>query len=443
MMKKQILLLTTLFCFVQMHAKVPYGGYYRDVASGVGHPIAEFVSWWAEFVSLAKETDVSRLNKIREEQERNLNASADDLQGKLGVVKRHAGAGTWQIGHADEYQEGLLAKIERVKKQISRIKPQEKISPKYFYTAAGLRSVADIVNPAHWGPKTGPAAAGLLTAANIMTAKARASQPIARHRALRWILQLLRLGTIITQGAEVYKGSIKSMTRAKILGVGSQLMLGLQDWLALRGTKHKKIRLASLLARVGGAATLLADRWDARSFTGPNGSTLDEERQLIENKLAGWDTQINGLNNMNQQDAHAMFIEVIREIDRQENLPSPWLKEGELQRHYERLVEMFEQLVPIAHPHPHRHPHRHPQRTVEGCVSRCRQFTMAASEEEQVSPCLICREEMNNGEECLEIQCSCKGAYHRDCLVEWFKRKTTCPTCRHYISDDQVLEEQV
>jgi len=61
--------------------------------------------------------------------------------------------------------------------------------------------------------------------------------------------------------------------------------------------------------------------------------------------------------------------------------------------------------------------------------------------------CPICLEKID--EKCsIKIPCECNTPYHIDCIVEWFKHGTSCPTCRTEIieidsaeSNDEENEE--
>jgi hypothetical protein len=45
------------------------------------------------------------------------------------------------------------------------------------------------------------------------------------------------------------------------------------------------------------------------------------------------------------------------------------------------------------------------------------------------SQCEICYENIEN--EGMELQCNCNDKiYHKNCILEWFKKKATCPFCR-------------
>jgi hypothetical protein len=45
------------------------------------------------------------------------------------------------------------------------------------------------------------------------------------------------------------------------------------------------------------------------------------------------------------------------------------------------------------------------------------------------SQCEICYETIKN--EGMELKCNCNDkVYHKDCILEWFKKKPNCPFCR-------------
>jgi hypothetical protein len=43
--------------------------------------------------------------------------------------------------------------------------------------------------------------------------------------------------------------------------------------------------------------------------------------------------------------------------------------------------------------------------------------------------CVICYEKFRNGESAKQL--ACNHLYHSHCLLQWFSRKISCPTCRH------------
>jgi len=43
--------------------------------------------------------------------------------------------------------------------------------------------------------------------------------------------------------------------------------------------------------------------------------------------------------------------------------------------------------------------------------------------------CVICHENFTNGESAKQL--ACNHLYHSHCLLQWFSRKFSCPTCRH------------
>jgi hypothetical protein len=48
---------------------------------------------------------------------------------------------------------------------------------------------------------------------------------------------------------------------------------------------------------------------------------------------------------------------------------------------------------------------------------------------EEAGVCAICREVLEHGENCSEVS-DCRHLFHRNCIDEWLKSKTTCPMCR-------------
>jgi len=52
------------------------------------------------------------------------------------------------------------------------------------------------------------------------------------------------------------------------------------------------------------------------------------------------------------------------------------------------------------------------------------------NEQEQAN-CVICFESLLPMEEVCELKCSCKKKYyHENCILDWFKKKNSCPFCR-------------
>jgi hypothetical protein len=49
--------------------------------------------------------------------------------------------------------------------------------------------------------------------------------------------------------------------------------------------------------------------------------------------------------------------------------------------------------------------------------------------------CLICFSQINN--ECYSLQC--KHEYHINCLSEWLKRASNCPTCRLHVEENRNI----
>lgn len=251
-MKKYIFSLTVFACCLQV--SVAPDAYYNSYDHVFMHAAGEIAAWCSELASLYVETAAQKTHASAQQRREEMEHTSQDLQKKLSVVTRRAMMGTWPLGHQEQYKTGILARIDDIKELISEQKKPKKMGPKSLYVTAALRSFSDLANPTYWGPHTGPAAAGAAVAANIMTAKARAAQPMGRHLVLRWMTHFLR--TIPLLIMFYYNGCYGSDNRLKGNSFGGifQLMTLLQDWLALRGTKHKKLRLASLLTRLGSAA---------------------------------------------------------------------------------------------------------------------------------------------------------------------------------------------
>ena len=53
------------------------------------------------------------------------------------------------------------------------------------------------------------------------------------------------------------------------------------------------------------------------------------------------------------------------------------------------------------------------------------EFTV--TKEFENNECIICLESMKEND--IVIVLGCGHKYHKDCLVEWFKRKKICPLC--------------
>ncbi len=53
--------------------------------------------------------------------------------------------------------------------------------------------------------------------------------------------------------------------------------------------------------------------------------------------------------------------------------------------------------------------------------------------------CLICRDNLNNGEEIMYLPCT--HVFHKKCIKEWFKKSSTCPYCRGISAADPDLEQ--
>ena len=47
--------------------------------------------------------------------------------------------------------------------------------------------------------------------------------------------------------------------------------------------------------------------------------------------------------------------------------------------------------------------------------------------------CSICFTDINNG--ITRINCECTGVYHSKCIMLWLLQNQTCPTCRKYIEN--------
>ncbi|XP_035665660.1 uncharacterized RING finger protein P32A8.03c-like [Branchiostoma floridae] len=68
----------------------------------------------------------------------------------------------------------------------------------------------------------------------------------------------------------------------------------------------------------------------------------------------------------------------------------------------------------------------------EGAVGEMRQscFTLELDSEEN---CVICQDGMKEGEKVIKFPCPAKHQYHKDCLLQWLQRGSSCPVCRHQV----------
>ncbi|XP_010423130.1 PREDICTED: E3 ubiquitin-protein ligase CIP8-like isoform X1 [Camelina sativa] len=62
------------------------------------------------------------------------------------------------------------------------------------------------------------------------------------------------------------------------------------------------------------------------------------------------------------------------------------------------------------------------------------------SNDDGVVVCAVCKDEMNIGNEAVQLPCNHK--YHSECIVPWLKVRNTCPVCRHELPTDDAEYEQ-
>jgi hypothetical protein len=51
---------------------------------------------------------------------------------------------------------------------------------------------------------------------------------------------------------------------------------------------------------------------------------------------------------------------------------------------------------------------------------------------EEPETCMVCRDDQPAG--CVVTRLPCGHTYHSDCILQWFERKPSCPTCRYELS---------
>jgi hypothetical protein len=49
--------------------------------------------------------------------------------------------------------------------------------------------------------------------------------------------------------------------------------------------------------------------------------------------------------------------------------------------------------------------------------------------------CSICMENFENNEDLCEINCNCNSVYHKECIIQWFEKKCSCPLCRKSLDE--------
>ena len=54
--------------------------------------------------------------------------------------------------------------------------------------------------------------------------------------------------------------------------------------------------------------------------------------------------------------------------------------------------------------------------------------------------CVICMEDFADNSEKRVAELHCKHIFHEECLKEWVKKNTTCPTCRAPIKNEDAEE---
>jgi hypothetical protein len=59
----------------------------------------------------------------------------------------------------------------------------------------------------------------------------------------------------------------------------------------------------------------------------------------------------------------------------------------------------------------------------------CFRYSAEGTRASEKLMCAICREAFEHGEICSEVP-RCRHLFHRNCIDEWLKSKTTCPMCR-------------
>jgi hypothetical protein len=49
---------------------------------------------------------------------------------------------------------------------------------------------------------------------------------------------------------------------------------------------------------------------------------------------------------------------------------------------------------------------------------------------DNISNCVICTDEINEGNDIMILNCHGKHYYHSTCIKEWLKHRVSCPVCR-------------
>jgi hypothetical protein len=59
---------------------------------------------------------------------------------------------------------------------------------------------------------------------------------------------------------------------------------------------------------------------------------------------------------------------------------------------------------------------------------------------EEPETCMVCRDDQHAG--CVVTKLPCGHTYHSDCILQWFERKSSCPTCRYEVSAGSTQNDE-
>ena len=60
----------------------------------------------------------------------------------------------------------------------------------------------------------------------------------------------------------------------------------------------------------------------------------------------------------------------------------------------------------------------------------------------RIKSCAICIDNFERGDQVTPLRCDMRHTFHSDCIAEWFQENNICPTCRRYISPDDMRQQR-
>tara|TARA_B100001093_G_scaffold500131_1_gene550240 strand:+ start:4565 stop:5110 length:546 start_codon:yes stop_codon:yes gene_type:complete len=72
----------------------------------------------------------------------------------------------------------------------------------------------------------------------------------------------------------------------------------------------------------------------------------------------------------------------------------------------------------------------------QNMLQSLRESSRLTTEAECGTQCSICLENFTNESNVINLDCN--HLFHRDCIIQWFRRHSTCPVCRHSQNNEET-----